>query len=96
MYGDHRNLIREDIISTTDKKYSTSFIKNIPFKAVQMAKCEKLKFVINYSHVPFSDLDFINRFHRDIQSIGLHPSHFIFFVGTSNLFELLPEIKDIG
>lgn len=96
LYGDHRNLIREDRISTTDKKYSTSFIKNIPFKAVQMAKWEKLKFVINYSHEPFSDLDFINRFHKDIQSIGLHPSHFIFFVGTSNLFELLPEIKDIG
>lgn len=97
IFGNHRRLLKDNnYITNTDKKYSTSFLDNVSNKAIQMAKWEKLKFVINYSHEPFSDIYFLTKFCDEIRSIGLHPYHFIFFVGTSNLIELYPEIEQYG
>lgn len=97
IFGNHRRLlIDEDYTSKTDKKYNTSFLKNVSNKAIQMAKWEKLKFIINYSHEPFSDVYFLTKFCDEIRSVGLHPHHFVFFVGTSNLLDLYPEINEYG
>ncbi|MEY4332868.1 MAG: hypothetical protein RLZZ196_1606 [Bacteroidota bacterium] len=96
LFGDHRNLIKEERESKSGVKYNTAFIKNVSRQAIQMAKWEKLKFVVNYSHEPFSDIEFLNIFSEQIQSIGLREEHFIFFVGTSNLLELYPELQHRG
>lgn len=95
IYGNHKLLLKgHNFISKSGKKYTTSFIKNVSNTAIKLAKLNKLKFIINISHEKFSDIDFIKQFTSEIISIGLKPNQFIFFVGTSNLYDLHPELKN--
>jgi hypothetical protein len=96
LFGDHRRLINDKLVSKNGTTYYTSFKETISAKAIQMAKWAKLKFVINYSHEPFSDLYFLEKFAEDIKELGLREQDFIFFVGTSNLNELHPYLNQYG
>lgn len=94
IFGNHRRLLsKSDYITNDSIKYSTSFDTGISQKVIDLAKAGRIKFVINYSHEPFSDKWFIEEFEKMISSMGLNMNMFHFFVGTSNLYELLPELK---
>lgn len=96
IYGSHNCFIDETEYTTEDNiKYKTNFINVVSKESIELAKQKKLYFVFNISHEPFSDFNFIKTFSKQIKSIGLEESNFIFFSGTSNLFELHPEIKNI-
>lgn len=95
IYGSHNHFIDEIEYKTEDEiQYKTNFINVVSEEAINLAKQKKLYFVFNISHEPFSDLNFIQKFAEQIKIIGLEESNFIFFSGTSNLFELYPEIKN--
>lgn len=94
IFGNHRRLLktyREK--NKFGEFYTTSFVDNVSEMAVTLAKKGKLTFVINYSHEPFSDMYFLQEFSKEIKSLGLDEDNFIFFVGTSNLYDLHPTVK---
>jgi len=97
IYGSHNFFIDETQYKTQDGiEYKTNFVNVVSKEAIDLAKQNKLFFVFNISHESFSDINFLTKFYFEIRSIGLHPYHFIFFVGTSNLIELYPEIEQYG
>jgi hypothetical protein len=93
-YGSH-NFFTDDVIYKTDDniKYQVNFKNVVSETAIELAKLNKLFFVFNISHEPFSDFNFLIQLSKQIKSIGLKESNFIFFVGTSNLYELYPDIN---
>lgn len=94
IFGNHRRLLDENDYKTNDGiKYSTSFRTGVSQKVIDLAKSDRIKFIINYSHEPFSDIWFMTEFEKMISNMGLNMSMFYFFVGTSNLYELLPQLK---
>jgi hypothetical protein len=96
IYGNHNFLADDTIYNADGIKYRVNF-KNVVSKyAIELAKTGKLVFVINISHEPFSDFNFLKKLSEEIKYIGLNESNFIFFGGTSNLFELHPDIKNMG
>jgi hypothetical protein len=97
IYGNHNQFIYDEQKSTeTGLKYYTNFKNVISKEAIELAKLNRLIFVINESHEPFSDIHFMNKFYSDVIEIGLSAEMFIFFLGTSNLLELYPEVKSFG
>jgi len=86
VYGNHRVYIEE----------ANQIVDIISKKAIELAKLNKLVFVFNLSHEPFSDIDFIEKFNKQIESVDLKPNNFIFFGGSSNLLELYPQLKNSG
>jgi len=97
IYGSHNYFVDTDVYTTNDGiEYNVNFINVVSDTAIELAKLNKLYFVFNISHEPFSDLKFLKNLSEQIKSIGLVESNFIFFSGTSNLFELYPEIEDMG
>jgi hypothetical protein len=96
IYGNHNFLADDTVYDSDGLKYRVNF-KNVVSKyAIELAKINKLVFVINISHEPFSDFNFLKKLSEEIKYIGLNESNFIFFGGTSNLFELHPDIKNMG
>jgi hypothetical protein len=96
IYGSHNHFNEPKIYKTDDDiEYNINFINVISTESIELAKLNKLYFVFNISHEPFSDLNFLKEFSKQIKSIGLKESNFIFFVGTSNLLELYPQIKEM-
>lgn len=94
IFGNHRRLLDENDYKTIDGiKYSTSFRTGVSQKIIDLAKKDRIKFIINYSHEPFSDSWFIEEFEKMILDMGLSMDMFHFFVGTSNLYQLLPELN---
>jgi hypothetical protein len=75
---------------------SIKFTKVVSNEAIELAKLNKLKFVFNISHEPFSDINFLSKFSTEIKKINLKESDFIFFGGSSNLFDLYPEIQKMN
>jgi len=96
IYGSHNYFVDTDKYTTDDGiEYNINFINVVSNTAIELAKLKKLYFVFNISHEPFSDLKFLKNLSEQIKSIGLVESNFIFFSGTSNLFELHPEIQNM-
>ncbi len=94
IFGNHRRLLDNNEYKTIDGiKYSTSFKTGVSQKVIDLAKKGRIKFIINYSHEPFSDSWFMAEFEKMVLSMGLSMDMFYFFVGTSNLYELIPEMK---
>jgi len=94
IFGNHRRLLdNNDYINSNNVKYSTSFRTGVSQKIIDLAKKDRIKFIINYSHEPFSDKWFMDEFETMIIDMGLNMDMFYFFVGTSNLYELLPDLK---
>lgn len=92
IFGNHRRLLdNNDYKNLNDVKYSTSFRTGVSQKIIDLAKKDRIKFIINYSHEPFSDKWFIEEFEKMIVDMGLNMDMFYFFVGTSNLYKLLPD-----
>jgi len=96
IYGNHNFLADDTIYDADGIKYQVNFKNVVSQYAIELAKTGKLIFVINISHEPFSDFNFLKKLSKEIKHIGLNESNFIFFGGTSNLFELYPDIKDMG
>ena len=97
IYGNHNQFIYDkEEVTESGLKYYTNFKNVVSTEAIELAKLGKLIFVINESHEPFSDINFINKFYLDIKEIGLDAQMFILFLGTSNLLELYPEINQFG
>lgn len=95
IFGNHRRLLDDSIhINQFGTKYSTSFKTGVSQKVIDLAKANRIKFIINYSHEPFSDIWFMQEFEKMIVEMGLKMNMFYFFVGTSNLYELLSELKN--
>lgn len=86
VYGNHRFYIED----------ANQIVDIVSKKSIELAKLNKLVFVFNLSHEPFSDIDFILKFNKQIDSVNLKPKNFIFFGGSSNLLDLYPELKDSG
>lgn len=86
VYGNHRVYIED----------ANQIVDIVSKKAIELAKLNKLVFVFNLSHEPFSDMDFIQKFNKQIESVNLKQNNFIFFGGSSNLLELYPELKNTG
>jgi len=86
VYGNHRVYIED----------ANQIVDIVSKKSIELAKLNKLVFVFNLSHEPFSDMDFIEKFNKQIQSVNLKQNNFIFFGGSSNLLELYPELKNTG
>lgn len=94
IFGNHRRLLDgNEFKSDNGTKYSTSFKTGVSQKVIDLARKGRVKFIINYSHEPFSDSWFMEEFNKMILSMGLGADMFHFFVGTSNLYELMPELK---
>ena len=94
IFGNHNYFIEEAFIKTNDViQQSIKFAKVVSNEAIELAKLNKLKFIFNISHEPFSDKNFILKFSEEIKKLNLKESDFIFFGGSSNLFDLYPEIK---
>jgi hypothetical protein len=94
IFGNHRRLLDgNEFKNVNDVKYSTSFRTGVSQKVIDLARKGRIKFIINYSHEPFSDNWFMEEFGTMILSMGLTADMFHFFVGTSNLYELLPHLK---
>jgi len=97
IYGNHNAFIdKSEVVSDTGLKYFTNFTNVVSKEAIELAKRKKLFFIINESHEPLSDYNFIKTLHEDIKSIQLTPESFLIFGGTSNLFDLYPELQNIG
>jgi hypothetical protein len=96
IYGNHNFLADDTIYNADGIKYRVNFKNVVSEYAIELAKMGKLVFVINISHEPFSDFNFLKKLSEEIKYIGLNESNFIFFGGTSNLFELHPDIKNMG
>jgi len=97
IYGNHNSFV-DDEIKMTDSgiKYHVNFVNVISKEAIELAKLKKLAFVFNISHEPMSDYNFIVKLKKELISIGLLPESFLIFGGTSNLFELHPNLKNSG
>lgn len=94
IFGNHRRLLDDNnYINLNGIKYSTSFRTGVSQKIIDLAKKDRIKFIINYSHEPFLDTWFIEEFEKIIIHMGLSMDMFYFFVGTSNLYDLLPDMK---
>ena len=97
IFGNSSPLINEDVITNEDGiEYSFFILNSISKQSIELAKKNKLFYVWNISHEPFSDAKFIYDLTEVIGRVGLTPSNFIFFGGTSNLFDLHPDLKDSG
>ena len=95
IYGNSMPLLTETVIINEDSvEYSTFLLDCISEKSIQLAKKNKLVYVWNISHEPFSDIDFINKLTFVLDSVGLTPNNFLIFGGSSNLFDLYPELKN--
>ena len=63
IYGSHNHFIENEIKTTNDNiEYKTLFIDVVSKEAIELAKQNKLIFVFNISHEPFSDLNFLKQF----------------------------------
>jgi hypothetical protein len=94
IFGNHRRLLDgNEFKNSNNVKYSTSFRTGVSQKVIDLARKGRIKFIINYSHEPFSDSWFLEEFGKVILNMGLSIDMFHFFVGTSNLYQLLPESK---
>jgi hypothetical protein len=94
IFGSHNYFTEEAFIKKNDViQQSIKFAKVVSNEAIELAKLNKLKFIFNISHEPFSDKNFIFKFSEEIKKLNLKESDFIFFGGSSNLFDLYPEIK---
>lgn len=91
-YGGYAEILGDEILTMDGISYNFG-LDNISEIAINLAKEKKLYFVINYSHETFSDEPFMNKFEEKINEKGLFINNFLFFVGTSNLFELKPNLK---
>lgn len=90
------DFITDRVLKTTDDiEYSFS-IRNISKKSIDLALNNRLIFAVNYSHEPFlNTFNFIKKLEKITNEIGLDlKKHFVFFVGTSNLFEQDIRFKD--
>lgn len=97
IYGDHNSFINKTTLYTNDEiAYNTNFKNVVSQEAIELCKIDKLCFVINESHEPLSDYNFLNTLLIEIKELGLNPKNFIIFGGTSNLFELYPQLKNLG
>jgi hypothetical protein len=97
IYGNHNAFIdKNEVISDTGLKYFTDFKNVVSKEAIELAKRKKLFFIINESHEPLSDYNFLTILASDIKSIGLYTESFLIFGGSSNLFDLYPELKRLG
>ena len=97
IFGSHNYLTElEDTTNEYGEIYNTAFINVVSSESVKLAKLKKLVYVINISHEPFSDINFLYKLSAQIKQIGLNENNFIIFGGTSNLLELFPELKNIG
>ena len=96
IYGNHNFLADDTIYDADGIKYQVNFKNVVSQYAIELAKTGKLVFVFNISHEPFSDFNFLKKLSKEIKHIGLNESNFIFFGGTSNLFDLHPDIKNMG
>jgi hypothetical protein len=97
VFGNHNYFTQEAFVKRNDTiQNSIKFTKLISNEAIELAKLNKLIFVFNISHEPFSDIDFLLKLSTEIKKINLKESDFIFFGGSSNLFDLYPEIKKMN
>lgn len=97
LYGSHNHFIDKTIHKNENQiEYQTNFINVVSKESIQLAKIDKLYFVFNISHEPFSDYKFIKELSEQIKSINLKESNFIFFGGSSNLLKLYPELKNMN
>ncbi len=95
IFGNHRRILLGNDWKTKDGiKYSSSFKTGISQKVIDLAKAGRIQFIINYSHEPFSDEWFIEEFEKMVNEMELNMNMFHFFVGTSNLYELVPKAKE--
>jgi hypothetical protein len=88
-------LIGGHLITDDGIEYSFN-IKNISKEAIKLALEDRLIFAINYSHEPFlNSFNFIKKLEIEVNSMGLDlKKHFVFFMGTSNLFEQDERFKN--
>jgi len=97
IFGSHNYFIEEASVKRNDVvEQSIKFTKVVSNEAIELAKLNKLKFIFNISHEPFSDINFLSKFSTEIKKINLKESDFIFFGGSSNLFDLYPEIQKMN
>jgi len=97
IYGDHNRFIeKKEFITDDGIKYFTNLKHVISKEAIELAKKQKLFFVINNSHEALSDLYFFTTLISDIRSLELNSESFLIFNGTSNLFDLYPQLSEVG
>ncbi len=97
IFGNHNHLIETNGKKNKyNEKYNSSFIRVASTESIELAKRNKLKYVINVSHEPFSDVNFLETLASQLKTIGLDASNFIIFGGSSNLLDLHPHIEQIG
>jgi len=97
IYGSHNTFVdKKESVTETGLKYFTDFKNVVSKEAIELAKKQKLFFIINESHEPLSDYNFLNTLTFDIKSLGLHTESFLIFGGSSNLLDLYPELKQSG
>lgn len=95
IFGSHSYLVQlEDKTNEYNETYNTAFINVVSNESVILAKQNKLVYVINISHEPFSDTKFLYTLSNQIKKIGLDESNFLIFGGSSNLLEMYPALKD--
>lgn len=96
IYSQIDYLIRPTPLITDDGIEYSFNIKNISTKAIELALQNKLIFAINYSHEPFTNsFDFIEKLEIEVNNMGLDlKKHFVFFSGSSNLFEQDERFKN--
>ena len=62
IYGSHNYFNESKIYKTDDNiEYNVNFINAVSDKSIKLAKSNKLYFVFNISHEPFSDLNFLKK-----------------------------------
>ena len=89
IFGSHNYFIKEASVKRNDVvEQSIKFTKVVSNEAIELAKLNKLKFIFNISHEPFSDINFLSKFSTEIKKINLKESDFIFFGGSSNYHSL--------
>jgi hypothetical protein len=95
IFGNSMPLLNDTkIINEDNIEYTTFLLDCISEKSIQLAKKNKLVYVWNISHEPFSDIDFIKKLTTVLDLVGLTPHNFLIFGGSSNLFDLYPELKN--
>lgn len=97
IFGSHTYLVQlEDKTNEYNEVYNTAFINVVSKESIELAKQNKLVYVINISHEPFSDSVFLYMISKQIKEIGLKENNFIIFGGSSNLLEIRPDLKNTG
>lgn len=97
IFGNHNHLIETyGKKNEHNEKYNSSFIRVVSIESIELAKRNKLTYVINVSHEPFSDVNFLETLASQLKTIGLDASNFIIFGGSSNLLDMYPHLADIG